>query len=130
MTEALIAALAPLPMVRLAVLFGSCARGAAGRDVDVGVRLCPDLPEHRFAVEAAIGRAVGRPVDLVLLDSTTPLLALEISRDGQPLIERDAHAWAEFRERAMIAWWDFAPTSRIMVEGSLRRLSQGGGRAA
>jgi hypothetical protein len=27
---------------------------------------------------------------------------------------RDPHGWADFRARAMIDWWDWAPTARMM----------------
>lgn len=92
----IIAALQRLPAVRLAVAFGSRARGAAGRDLDVAVRLEPDTPSLRFEVEAALGRAAGCPVDLVLLDDAPPLLAFE--------------------------WWEFRPLARRMSEAALQRV--------
>lgn len=48
------------------------------------------------------------------LDSAPPLLRLEISRDGVVLIEREPDAWTRFRAQAMIDWWDWAPTVRMM----------------
>ena len=110
--------------VRLAVMFGSGARGTArsDSDIDVGVLLDDDdcLPALRVAIE----RAVGMSVDLVSLRKAPPLLRFEIARDGRLLVERDPHAWVEFRAHAMIDWWDWAPTARIMhraVRSGLQR---------
>jgi hypothetical protein len=59
-------------------------------------------------------RAASRPVDLVVLDVAPPLLRFEVARDGVVLVERADNAWADFRARAMIDWWDWAPTARLM----------------
>lgn len=124
--EALQRALDGAPGVRLAVIFGSRGRdrGRAPRDLDVGVwlddRAGDRLPELRVALE----RAAGRPVDLVLLDEAPPLLRFEIARGGRVLVEREPHAWAEFRAHAMIDWWDWAPTARRMHAVMVARLEE------
>jgi predicted nucleotidyltransferase len=113
------------PEVRLAVLFGSAARGESRErsDVDLGLRLVPGrLPDA--ALEADLGRAAGRAVDLVILDSAPPLLRFEISRDGRVVVERDPHAWSNFHARAMVDWWDWAPTARAAQAVALRRLHE------
>lgn len=101
--------------VRLAVLFGSVASGRfrPDSDVDVGVSLRPGA-NPPAALGVALERAVGRPVDLVWLDDAPPLLRFEVARRGIVLVERTSHAWADFRARAMIDWWDWAPTARMM----------------
>ncbi len=65
-----------------------------------------------------------RPVDLVLLDDAPPLRRFEIARGGQVLVERVPHAWADFRARAMIDWWDWAPTARAMHRVMAERLRE------
>lgn len=111
--------------VRLAVLFGSTATGSErpASDVDVGVLLDPDT-EPPAALGADLDRAAGRPVDLVWLATAPPLLRLEIARHGLVLIARDAHEWPEFRARAMIDWWDWAPTARMMHAVMAARLRE------
>lgn len=105
--EKLRPALEQMPSVRLAVLFGSAATGAvsSNSDIDIGVSL-----ERGAALSPTLGvvleRVIGRPVDLVCLDEAPPLLRFEIACDGLVLVERDPHAWAEFRAHAMIDWWD------------------------
>jgi len=116
-------ALAP---VRLAAVFGSTARGdaRAGSDVDLALVLEPDSPRHRRDVEAELAQAAGREVDFVYLDSAPPLLRFEVARDGVLLLERRPHDWSDFRARAMIDWWDWAPTARLIEAALIRRLRE------
>lgn len=118
--------LAAIPAVRLAVLFGSVARGdeRSGSDVDVGVRLAPDSAALRQEIEVTLGRAAGRDVDLVFLDEAPPLLRFEIATDGAVLVERQPHDWADFRMHAMIDWWDWAPTAKKIEDAAIRRLRE------
>ena len=104
------------PDVRLAVVFGSAARQTEGRDsdLDVGVSFVEGTGQAAPALAVALERAAGRRVDLVLLDNAPPLLRFEIARSGLVLVERAPRAWADFRSRAMIDWWDWAPTARMM----------------
>ena len=115
-----------LPGVRLAAAFGSVARGQAQArsDVDLAVVLEPDTPDQRLAIEAILERAAGRPLDLIHLDAAPPLLRFEIARDGVLLIERRPHEWADFRARAMLDWWDWAPLSRMIADAAIRRLRE------
>lgn len=119
---ALRAALASWPGVRLAVLFGSVARGTAGArsDLDVGVIL--EEGQRSSDVENALARATGRRVEVVRLESAPPLLRFEIARDGRVLLERSRHAWTDFRARAMTDWWDWAPTARLLNQAAVERL--------
>jgi predicted nucleotidyltransferase len=115
-----------LAPVRLAAVFGSTARGEArgGSDVDLALILEPDSPRNRREVEAELARAAGREVDFVYLESAPPLLRFEIARDGVLLLERRPHDWSDFRARAMIDWWDWAPTARLIETELIRRLRE------
>ncbi len=114
------------PELKLAVLFGSQARGAAhpGSDADLGLLLDPYSPELRFRVEAELGRAAGRPVDAVLLDDAPPLLRFEIARDGVLLFQDEDHLWTDFKAKAMVDWWDWAPTHRWMAAAAVQLLRE------
>ena len=116
-------ALESWPGLRLAVLFGSAARGESGpeSDLDVGVLFDPG-PDRAAALEVALARAASRRVDLVRLETAPPLLRFEIARDGRVLLERSPHAWADFRARAMTDWWDWAPTARFLQAAAASRL--------
>ena len=112
------------PEVKLAVLFGSTARGQdrPKSDVDLGILLAPYSPELRFRVEADLGRAAGRAVDVILLDDAPPLLRFEIAKEGVLLFQREDHLWTGFKAKAMVDWWDWAPTHRMIAAGVARRL--------
>jgi hypothetical protein len=114
------------PMVRLAVVFGSAARRTEnpGSDIDLGVSWVNGGGQSASDLVVALERAAGRRVDLVTLDDAPPLLRFEIARDGIVLVEREPHAWADFRARAMIDWWDWAPTARMMHGVMAERVRQ------
>lgn len=88
------------PTVRLAVLFGSVARGDADAtsDVDVLVRTVGgwrEQAETAFALE----NALQRPVQLVSLERAPPLLLSDVLRDGRVLADRDGD-WARLKRRS------------------------------
>jgi len=117
-------AIAPLEAVELAVLFGSIARDTDRRDsdLDIGVRLGDDSPALRLSVERALARAVAeRRLDVIYLDEAAPQLRFEIARDGVVLVERVPYAWPDFRARAMIDWWDWAPLARLIHRAAAER---------
>ncbi|HVS01420.1 MAG TPA: nucleotidyltransferase domain-containing protein [Thermoanaerobaculia bacterium] len=118
------------PEVRLAVLFGSPARGGARprSDLDLGLELLGEAPGHsrrrHDEIAFAVQRATGRVVDVVDLVEASPLLRFEIARDGVVLVEGEPHAWADFKARAMLDWWDFAPLARRIHEAAIARLQE------
>jgi predicted nucleotidyltransferase len=113
---------ASLPEVKLAVLFGSTARGQARKDsdVDLGLLLDPDTRAVRVH-----GRAARRDVHIVHLSEAPPLLRFEISRDGVVIREQEEGLWTGFKARAMVDWW----IGRRMPSGSKRPRSGGCGRS-
>jgi uncharacterized protein len=117
---------ASLPGLRLAVLFGSTARGQArkGSDVDLGILLEPDTREARLKALMELERAAGREVDLTYLNQVPPLLGFEISRDGVLIFQREEGLWTRFKARAMVAWWDWAPTARKIHQTMLQHLRE------
>ena len=126
--EKLTRALQRVPGVCLAVLFGSAARGTthSRSDIDLGVLLEPGI-DVSPAMHVALEREAGRQVGLTRLDEAPPLLRFEIARDGVVLIARDQDAWPEFRAHAMIDWWDWAPTARMMHRTMRERLREEAG---
>ena len=114
------------PEIRLAVLFGSTARGESGpaSDVDIGLILEPYSAEVRFRVDAQLGRAAGKEVDTVLLDDAPPLLRFEVTRDGALLFEREEGLWTSFQAKAMVDWWDWAPTARMIQKAIIEDLRE------
>jgi hypothetical protein len=64
--------------------------------------------------------AVGRSVDLVLLDEARPALAYRIFRDGEVIIERDHAALVARKARAILDYLDFKPVEERCAAGILR----------
>ncbi len=80
--------------VRLAVLFGSVARGREGEDsdVDVLVSLAEERPMYLSYLAARLTRALGRDVEVLSLAHVRahdPALLGAIMRDGRPLVDRE-----------------------------------------
>jgi predicted nucleotidyltransferase len=110
--------------VRLGVLFGSHARHVArpDSDVDLALRLDDDSAERRRVVERTIRRSLpDRRIDFVYLDDAPPQLRFEMARSGRVLIERVPYSWADFCAKAMMDWWDWAPTARLIHRAAAAR---------
>lgn len=121
--EALTRVIAAEPDVQLAVLFGSAARdrSLSRSDLDVGV-LGPSDAQRLSMLAVTLSRATGRQVDLVDLENAPPLLRFEVARDGKVLFARGPHLWPDFKARAMVDWWDWAPLARRLASSTAARL--------
>lgn len=88
--------------VRFALLFGSAARGtdAPASDVDVLVDMRDDGLSRLVDLEAKLGAATGRRVDVVrLVDAAaSPAFLAGIAADGRVLVDRDDY-WPRLRAR-------------------------------
>jgi predicted nucleotidyltransferase len=98
-------ALATVPRLRLAILFGSRARGNARPDSDVDVAILAEPPlsgREETELGAALERAAGTSVDLVDLDRAAPALRWRVARDGIVLVSAPAHEATRFLARTGI----------------------------
>lgn len=98
--------------VRLALVFGSRARGDARPDSDLDVAALfdadPDLLELGGLV-SELESATGLEVDLVELrnlPSREPYLAYLIAAEGVAAFERAPGAFADYKTQACIRWFD------------------------
>ncbi len=101
--RAAIEELAHLYRIRLAVLFGSLARGEANNlsDVDLAVLCDCDVLELAEELERR-----GVKVDIVDLETAPPVLAYLVARDGV-LLYGDEWDFHEFMSRAVRMYLDF-----------------------
>lgn len=107
------------PIIRLAVLFGSLAKGTAGRDSDLDLAIDVDRPleEHeKMQLIAELAEALGRPVDLVDIFSVgEPLLGQIVTRGKRIL--GDNTRYALLLSKHLFDQADFMPyRSRILKE--------------
>ncbi len=95
------------PEVRVALLFGSRARGAAGpeADLDLAIELFRGVGLDRLGLMAELRRATGLDADVVDITPGQSLgypLLNALNRDGLAIYEAEPHAEAEFRTRALL----------------------------
>ena len=114
------------PPVRLAVVFGSAARGMLRPDSDLDVGIVPSDPELPMAAEldlqARLERACARPVDLVRLDRATTLLRWEAARWAVPVIAHPPQEFPRFIAEAAIEHAEFMETYAPSAERYRQRL--------
>jgi predicted nucleotidyltransferase len=102
-----------------AYLYGSVARGEARRDsdVDVGVLFAAEPPATlgapQFAIEAALERVLGCPVQVVALNRASADLVHRVLRDGRLVLDRDRAARIRFEVRSRNEYFDLAPIRRL-----------------
>lgn len=88
--------------VRLALLFGSAARGTAlpGSDVDVLVAVRDPRLERIVELTAKLTAATGRGVDVVRLEDaeSEPSFLADVIADGRVLVDREG-LWPRLRRR-------------------------------
>lgn len=115
------------PQALCAWLFGSEARGEAGRrsDVDVAVLYVappePRLDAGPLDLEGALERALGRPVQLVVNRAPADLVH-RVLRDGRLLLDRDRAARIRFEVARRNEYFDLAPL-RVRYRAGSRRAS-------
>jgi predicted nucleotidyltransferase len=118
-------ALAGRKDVRVAVLFGSEARGTAhaGSDVDVAVdALAADILD----LAAALSEALSREVDVVPLENATIPLLEQLVRDGIVVHEAYPGAGALWRSHALTALETDRPWFARMRDAWLSRVRERG----
>jgi uncharacterized protein len=118
--------------IAYALLFGSGARGALtpASDVDVAIELRPGAPRDTATLgrlAARLESAVGRRVDVVLMEEAPAPLAYRIFRDGRVLLERDHPALVQRKAQAILQYLDFKPVEERCAEGVLRAAAARGG---
>ena len=113
------------PDVAYALLFGSGARGTAhaGSDADIAIELRAGAPRDVRSLGGLAARlesAIGRRIDLVLLDEAPTALAYRVFRDGRLLAERDHGALVARKARVLLDYLDWKPVEERCAEGILR----------
>lgn len=113
------------PDIAYAILFGSCANDTARPDSDADIAIEFTAAAARDVttlgrLAARLASAVGRRIDLVLLDEAPAPLAYRIFRDGHVLVERDHARLTARKARALLDYLDFRPVEQLCASGVLR----------
>ena len=116
------------PAIRVAYLFGSCARGDFGPTSDVDVALLADQHidlTELAAIGARIGTVVDRRVDVVDLRSAPPLLCRQVVAEGELLTVRDPLLRFDFEQEAVRRCEDTRPLRAQQQQLLRERLAHG-----
>jgi predicted nucleotidyltransferase len=100
------------PPLRLAILFGSAARGRLRPDSDLDLAILPrdDLTlADELELQRAVARACGREVDLVRLDQASTVLRWQIARHGEVVLADPPVERVRFFARAASDYADLRP---------------------
>ena len=112
-------------------LFGSEAKGTATAESDLDLAalfLRPPTPLERIEAAADLGSFLGREVDLIDLDRTTPILAMQVLRHGRLLVDRHPTRRAAFFGRTISMYEDLKIVRRGAEQALLQRMAAGGRR--
>ena len=105
--------------IRLAILFGSLAKGreTAASDIDLAVALeRPLTVADKMALIETLASALGRPVDLVDLRTVGEPLLGRILTEGERLLVRDERLLAELIKKHLFDSADFLPLRQRILE--------------
>lgn len=108
--------------IRVAILFGSLAKGRATPESDLDLAVLMDVPlsaETKMALIGDLSQAMGRPVDLIDLSVTGEPILGQILKYGVRLLGSDTD-YAELIKRHLFDEADFMPyRRRILAERRL-----------
>lgn len=114
------------PALRLALLFGSIARGTETGASDVDLAILPSDPAlslgEELALQSRLSSACGREVDLVRLDGATPALRFRIAREAVLLLGHPLEL-SRFQAQAGIEHADLEQSRQQAIQRFLKRLS-------
>lgn len=117
------------PAIRVAYLYGSCARGDFGPTSDVDVALLAAQPIDLMdlaAIGAQLGTLVDRRADVVDLRSAPPLLCRQVVAEGELLLVRDPLLRFDFEQEAVRRCEDTRPLRAQQQQLLRERLAHGG----
>lgn len=107
--------LAVEPGLACAWLFGSQARGQAGRRSDVDVALLYSIDPPRtleasgFMLADELTESAGLPVQVVIANHAPVDLVHRVLRDGVLIVDADKAARVRFEVLTRNRWWDLKP---------------------
>jgi predicted nucleotidyltransferase len=114
--------------VRLAVLYGSVARGNedAGSDLDLLVSFAGSRPSDAFELATRLQRLIGRRVDVARLErveADAPLLLDRVLAEGRVLVDRGGH-WQRLGERRSAIRARARRSYRRQMDGARRAIAE------
>jgi hypothetical protein len=123
-TEAIVGKLQEHSEILFAYLHGSFLNNDCFNDIDLALYLkkMPDsLLEYELNMEVIMSYAVvGVPVDVRLMNSAPLSFQYNVVKEGTPIVVNDENERAEFQERTVKRYFDFAPFRKMYLEEVFR----------
>ena len=114
-------ALTEFPQIRLAIFFGSMAKGNGNRESDIDIAVAASnviLIQDKKEIIEKLAVTTMRPIDLIDLNRTSVILLRKVLKTGKVLLKKDAVLYARLIRRSwnweadMAANWHFIMDSR------------------
>ena len=116
--------------ITLIVLFGSYAEGKVQEDsdIDIGIYLEDKISvkEETNLIEDMVHAFKRDNIDLVILNTASPVLRFEVVRNGKLLFERTPGDFLQFKLLSMKRYWEyprFQKYSKMYMDKKEKRLS-------
>ena len=110
------------PSILAAYLFGSATRGRLTTESDIDIALLFAEPPDALRVldmREDLTTLLGRQADLVNLNQASPILGMQVLRNGEIVFERSARAARQFRVRTIFAYFDLKQVRKPIEEALL-----------
>jgi hypothetical protein len=124
LTEAIAGELQNHPEILFAYMHGSFLTSEFFNDIDLALFLRktpPSLVEYELNMEVLLSRVVGgMPVDVRLLNGAPLSFQFNVVKEGLPIFVNDAGERAEFQERTIKYYFDFAPFRKRYLQEVFR----------
>lgn len=119
-TEAIVGKLQEHPEILFAYVHGSFLTNEFFSDIDLALYLSKipgSLLEYELNMEVILSNAVlGAPVDVRLLNGAPLSFQYNVMKEGIPIFVNDDSERAEFQERTIKYYFDFAPFRKRYLE--------------
>jgi len=112
------------PEILFAYLHGSFLTNEVFNDIDLAVylRKTPaSLVEYELNMELTLNKAVkGFPIDVRLLNGAPVSFQFSVVKEGMPIVVHDDNERADFQERTIKNYFDFAPFRKRYLQEVFR----------
>ncbi|TAL22634.1 MAG: nucleotidyltransferase domain-containing protein [Nitrospirae bacterium] len=109
--------------ILLAFIFGSAAGGrlTKGSDVDIAV-LFSDMPNFQDVLKmtTAVSEVIGREVDMIILNNSSPVIRMQVLKNGKLIKSKDDVIYNNFYVRAVKEYDDLKHVRKEAEEKILR----------
>lgn len=119
--------------VDLVIVYGSFAKGTAGRHSDVDIAISGEERlslDDKTTIQAELSTRLGRELDIVDISTAEGIFLHRVMSEGKVVVEaplRGRAAYEKYAKRALYFNADYYPIYRRDQELRLKRLYAGGG---